>query len=409
MKDGEIKAYPYRWIVLTMFMIIAAVQQLLWITFAAVTSSSAEFFGVSEMKIGFFSMCFMIVYIIVSIPASWVIDTYGFKIAVSIGAILTGVFGILRGVWCPNYNMVLIAQIGIAVGQPFITNAVTKVSVRWFPVNERATATGLGSLANYVGLIVGLIVTPYLVERFGIKNMLLCYGYIAIAASLAFLFTAKERPLTPPSPSEDEERALVFDGLKQMMHKREFLILLAIFFIGLGIFNGITTWIEEIVRPRGFTSSQAGTIGGLMIISGIFGALIIPMLSDRSGKRRPYLIVTMIGSLPGLVGLAYAKSYWLIILSACVFGFFMLSSGPIGFQYGAEIARPAPEGTSNGMLMLMGQISGILFIYAMNKFKSVETGSMENPMLGLIILMAVNVYMCTRLREPEAVSNYISN
>ena len=29
-------------------------------------------------------------------------------------------------------------------------------------------------------------------------------------------------------------------------------------FVGLGIFNGISTWIEGIVAPRGFSSADAG-------------------------------------------------------------------------------------------------------------------------------------------------------
>jgi hypothetical protein len=52
-----------------------------------------------------------------------------------------------------------------------------------------------------------------------------------------------------------------------------------------------------------------------------------------------------------------------LLVAAFIMGFFLLSAGPIGFQYGAEITHPTPEGTSNGLLILMGQISGILFIF----------------------------------------------
>jgi hypothetical protein len=81
------------------------------------------------------------------------------------------------------------------------------------------------------------------------------------------------------------------------------------------------------------------------------------------------------------------------------FGFFLLSSGPIGFQYGAEITYPIPEGTSNGFLLLAGQISGILFIFGMNSFKSSSTGSMTRPLVVLIILMSVSLLSSTRIRE----------
>jgi hypothetical protein len=87
------------------------------------------------------------------------------------------------------------------------------------------------------------------------------------------------------------------------------------------------------------------------------------------------------------------------MLSSSVLGFFLLSSGPIGFQYGAEIARPTPEGTSNGMLLLMGQVSGIAFILAMDALKVPTTGSMTPSLVVLIGLMLVGLVLATRLKE----------
>jgi hypothetical protein len=109
------------------------------------------------------------------------------------------------------------------------------------------------------------------------------------------------------------------------------------------------------------------------------------------------------GGTLGLVGIAYAATYPLLLASALVLGFFLLSSGPIGFQYGAEIAYPAPEGTSNGVVMMMGQISGIIFILAMDAFKSPVAGSMLGPLLVLIGLFVVSLLVSTRLHEPPAI------
>jgi len=174
-----------------------------------------------------------------------------------------------------------------------------------------------------------------------------------------------------------------------------------IFFVGLGVFNAVTTWIEDILRPRGFSILQAGNIGGLMIVGGIIGAVVIPLLSDHYRKRTPYLVLAVVGAVIGLVGITFAPSYWLLLISAFIFGFFLLSAGPIGFQYGAEITHPTPEGTSNGMLLLMGQISGIIFILGMDIFKSPDTGSMSNPLIVLIGLMVLGLVLSTRLREPS--------
>ncbi len=400
MEQDNFKVYAYRWIVLVAFMLITAVNQLLWITFAAVTSDAVKFYNVSDLSIGILSMSFMIVYIVVSIPASWVIDTYGIRVGVGIGAALTAVFGLLRGLTASSYTLVLLSQIGIAIGQPFILNAVTSVAARWFPVRERATASGLGSLAMYLGIFLGLALTPYLVLHSQMGGMLVIYGVAAVVAALVFFVLARERPATPPCPPGMEARSLVFDGLKQVFRSRAFLLLLAVFFIGLGAFNAVTTWIEDIVRPRGFSSTQAGIIGGLMIVGGIVGALVLPTLSDHYRRRVPFIIVALVGATLGLAGITYAPGYGLLLAASFVFGFFLLSAGPIGFQYGAEITYPTPEGTSNGLLLLMGQISGILFIFGMDGFKSPLTGSMTLPLVVLTALVFVCLLLSFRLREP---------
>ncbi len=400
MANSGNKASGYRWVVLSIFMLIITVNQLLWITFAPITSEAVRFFGVSDLKIGILSMCFMIVYIIVSVPASWIIDTYGIRIGVGTGAILTGVFGLLRGFASSNYTLLLLAQIGIATGQPFLMNSITKVAARWFPIEERATASGLGTLSSYLGVLIGMILTPWLVEGSGIVKMLNIYGIMAVLAALVFLSFVRERPPVASSGNQ-EERALAIDGLRMIFKNRNFNWLMFIFFIGLGVFNAVTTWIENILHPRGFNTVQAGMTGGFMIIGGVLGALILPFLSDRLRKRTPFITLALAGAAVSLAGIALATNYFMVLLSGMAFGFFLLSSGPIGFQYGAEITYPISEGTSNGFLLMAGQISGILFIFGMDGFKSPETGSMTKPLVVLIVLMFFSLLASTRLRESE--------
>ena len=399
MEQSQFRVYGYRWVMLSIFMLVIFINQVSWITFAPITGPAAAFYHVSDLQIGLLSLMFMLVYIVVSVPASWMIDTYGIRIAVGIGAVLTGVFGLMRGMVADNYSLVLIAQIGIAVGQPFILNAMTSVAARWFPVGTRAMAAGMGSLAMYVGITVGLVLTPYLSIHFEITGMLLIYGIASPVVAILFFVFAKDRPPTPPCAQEDEERSLVYDGLKEALHRRNFIYLLILFFVGLGIFNAVTTWVEDIVRPRGFSVIQAGNIGGLMIFGGILGAIIMPHLSDRSGKRTPFLRAIVAGSILGLIGITFAPSYGLLLLSAFIFGFFLLSAGPLGFQYGAEITYPAPEGTSNGLMLLVGQISGIIFILGMDIFKNPVTGSMSWPLSVLIGFMFIALVLSTRLQE----------
>ena len=224
METNYFKVYKYRWIVLSAYMLIVAANQLLWITFAPITDDATKFYHVSDLLIGFLSMIFMLVYIIVSIPASWIIDKYGIRIGVGIGAVLTGVFGLTRGMVTNNYEFLLISQIGIAIGQPFLLNAITKLAARWFPIEERATASGLGSLSMYIGILTGMLLTPFLTKGYGLNTMLYIYGVASIVIAVIFLLVVRERPTTPPCPPEMEERSLAMDGLKETLRNRGFVV-----------------------------------------------------------------------------------------------------------------------------------------------------------------------------------------
>ena len=179
MTTQNYRLYPYRWVVLAVFMFVNLMMQLLWITYAPITREAALFYNVNDLKVGFLAMSFMIAYIPLSIPESWVIDKWGFRKAVGLGAILMGVFSLLRGLAGANYTLVLISTIGIAIGQPFLMNAWTTVPAKWFEQKFRATAVGLVTLAGLIGVALGMVLTPLLSASMSIATVQLIYGAIA--------------------------------------------------------------------------------------------------------------------------------------------------------------------------------------------------------------------------------------
>jgi MFS family permease len=397
--ESKYQVYGYRWVVLSVFMFINLVIQVLWISYAPITGPAARFYGVGDLQIGILAMSFMIVFIPLSLPVSWVIDTYGFRLASSIGAVLMGLFGLLRGLAGANYSLVLLSTIGIAIAQPFLLNAWTKAPARWFSLDERATAVGLVTLSSLIGTGLGMVLTPLLIERMPISTVQIVYGGAAAFSALLFLIFARESPPTPPCLAGMESRALMLDGLKHALRIKSFWLILLVFFFGMGIFNGITTWIENIVRPRGFTPTEAGTIGALMLLGGLLGAVIIPPFSDRQHRRKPYLLLSIAMAIPGLISTTFATSYGVLLVSAFAFGFFLISASPVGMQYAAEITHPTPEGTSNGLIQLFAQAS-VIFVYVMEAMKSNE-GAFTPSLLLSTGLLLVTALLITRLEEPK--------
>lgn len=398
MIDQTFKSYRYRWIVLAVFMFVNLMMQLLWISYAPITGPAAKFYGVTDQGVGFLAMSFMIVYIPLSIPESWAIDKFGFRKMVSLGAILMGVFGLLRGFAGANYTLALISTIGIAIGQPFLMNSWTTVPAKWFEQEFRATAVGLVTLAGLIGVALGMVITPILNETLPIDRIQVLYGGIAAISALLFVILARETPPTPPCPDSLATRALMLDGLKNAITNRKFWLILLISFLGMAIFNGITTWVENIVRPRGLSPADAGTLGAVLLVGGICGAIILPAFSDKERKRQKYLIIGLLCAIPGLIGFTFAHSLWLLIVSAFALGFFLVSASPISMQFGAEITQPTPEGTSNGLFQLFGQVS-VVFVYIMEVMKD-KSESFTPSLILSVVLLGISVLVALRLKDP---------
>lgn len=400
----QYKIYPYRWVVLAVFMLVNITIQILWISYAPITGPAAAFYGVNDLQIGLLSMSFMIAFIPLSIPVSWVIDTYGFRLAVSIGAVMMGIFGILRGAAGTNYALVLWSTFGIAAAQPFLLNTWTKVPANWFALEERATAVGLVTLASLVGTALGMVLTPIFMERLSISMIQISYGSIAAVSAILFIIFSRETPPTPPCPPGQEVRALMLDGLKHALTVKVFWYGLAITFVGLGIFNGVTTWVENIIRPRGFSPTDAGTLGALMIVGGVIGAVVIPALSDKQRKRQFYLYIAFIGAIPGLIGLTFATTSALLFASAFVLGFFLTSAMPVIMQYTAEVTHPTPEGTSNGLIQLFGQAS-VVFVFFMEALKNSD-GSFTPALLVAVGFLVISLVFISKMKDPlELIQN----
>jgi MFS family permease len=412
------KVYPvygYRWVILAVYMFLSIVIQIQWLAHAAVARPAQVFYQGQFnpdglFNIDFLALLYMLVYILVSIPASYVIDTYGIRTGLGIGAAITIVGGLMKGFLATHFVGVLVAQVLLAIAQPFILNAVTALTVRWFPLRERALAAGLSALAQYLGIIVAMLVTPLMIGSnpdlpgygSGFSRMLMIYGILTAVAGVLSLVLIRE---TPPEPPGDElpVRMSFRKGLRHILGLRDMRLILLVFLIGLGIFNAVSSMTDAIAAHMGVKDSE-GLIGGVMLIGGIIGAVIIPWLSDVYKKRKLFLVLCMSGMVPGMICLSMANHlasdpgmiYGITLAGSFILGFFVMSAGPIGFQYAAEVSYPAPESTSQGLLLLIGQITGMIFVAGMSIHQNHYLGTF---MTLFVALTVITLMLGVMLRE----------
>ena len=380
-----------RWIVLAAFAGVAGVSQMLWLNFAPLISLLQQRYGVSELAASAPTLVFPLFYVVLSLHAGALVDRRGFKFTVALGSYLMAAFSLLR--IYDAYWAVLAGQIGIAIGQPYVMNGISKLVSDWFDEDETALATGLGTVGMFVGCALGMALTPALVAV-NYTFAMIIFALIAIALALVFARYAQENPERPnPTPEQTGWRE-IRSLLDNPFQVRVFILS----FLGLGFFNGLTTWLEQILAPNGISADDAGLIGGMFIVGGIIGATLIPTLSDRSQRRKPYLTLCVLMGLM-LVGplcRVTTLSHGLVLAGAL--GFFFLPAYALLLAISEELAGRDKAGMATGILMLVGNAGGVVVIVGMSLVKG-DNALWSNAIDLMVALLAISLTLCFFLRE----------
>ena len=121
--------------------------------------------------------------IVVAVPAGIWLDRH-FTSALANGAFLTGFAGIARIVMPESYGWQFFMQMLLAIGQPFVINAIASFARHYFPEHLRPVAISIASVALFIGVIVAMIVSPILMRHGGLYMVELGEGIPAVVVML---------------------------------------------------------------------------------------------------------------------------------------------------------------------------------------------------------------------------------
>ena len=388
-----------KWIVLLCFALAAAMNQMLWLNFAPILSTVEKLYGVSESQANLLILVFPLIYVFLSVPAGALTDRRGYRTSLTLGTVMMAAFACLR-IYPGNFWILLTGQIGIAIAQPYIINSITKLVLDWFEKEHEAMAIGLGTMGMFIGMAAGMAVTPTMVESLGMQNTMIAFAVVSCAIALAVMVWVRPNPVNDASRAIEAAAAPVpfAKTFMALIRNHQLLFIFILSFLGLGYFNGVTTWLEGILAPHGINSEQAGIAGGVMILGGIVGAAIIPALSDKLKKRKPLLIFCLLISALTAYPFAEPSSYTMVLVLGAIQGFFILPAFSLLLEMCSEVAGSAHAAVATGILMLMGNAGGVIVILAMEWIKG-DSPSFERSILMLLGLLVIGLGMAFRIKE----------
>jgi predicted MFS family arabinose efflux permease len=388
---------PRRWAVLFAYTLVVGMSQLLWLNFAPILTEIQRRYGVSELMASLLVLVFPLLYVVFSIPAGALTDRRGYRFAVGVGAIGMALAACVR-IYDASFWALFAGQLGIAVAQPYVVNGISKLVADWFKEEHGAVATGLGTMGMFLGMATGMATTPLLVGAIGLRLTMVLFAVAAVAVAVLFGLLVYPNELNRAGAATAEAEPPARFGA--LLADRQLRVLFLLAFLGLGAFNGLTTWLEQILAPHGISAEQAGLVGGALIVGGIVGAVVIPALSDAVRRRKPFLVLCGVGALVTIYPLCEQSRYGLLLLLGGVHGFFFMPAFALLLEMSAQIAGARSAGSATSLLMLAGNAGGTLVILAMPMVNS--GGTFHRAVLLLVGLMAVTFALALAAPETHA-------
>ena len=338
-----------RWGTVAAYAAAAGANQLLWLTYAPITTDSARHFGVSEGTIGWLSQVFPALYVILAIPAGLALDR-AFRPALLTGAWLTVLGGLTR-LTADTFAAALAGQILVALAQPLMLNAVTKVAVAALPIRRRPDGIALGSAGIFTGTALALPLAPALADQQSLTPLLLVDA--AVAAATALWLTVAMRGITTAQVPAFAGRA----EIRTVWADRGVRRLCAVAFLGFGVFVALTTWLQALLEPAGISDTTAGWYLGAMVVAGVVASAVLPPPLVRRRKERTFLRVAAVVAAACCLIMALAPH---AAAGAVIpLGIVLLGALPVILEL-TERRAGAASGAATALVWLAGNAGGIV-------------------------------------------------
>lgn len=333
---------------------LAAVTQMLWLTFAAITTETAKRYGVSEGAIGWLSEIFPLLYVVLAIPAGVLLDRW-FRPMLAAGGLLVAAGGLIR--LGNTFAWVMAGQVLIAVAQPVVMSAVSKLAGEYLPADQRAGGIAVGSAGGFVGMLVALLLGP-LIGGDHLALLLSIEGAIGVVGALVLAAELRRRP---GFASELGEQLSVAGGsVKTLWAQPAMRILCALAFLGFGVFVALATWLQTLLHPDGVSDTTAGALLVGMIVTGVVGCATLPALVTRRGGERGFMLTVISVGFAGCLTLGLITAIGARLVVLLIMGSLLLPALPVILTAAEQLAGIELAGTAGAIVWLAGNLGGLV-------------------------------------------------
>jgi len=344
--------------------------------------------GLSDTQIGALSgLAFGIFYATLGIPIARLADRHSrvsiISICLAIWSGMTALSGLAH-----NYWQLLVARIGVGIGEAGGSPPSHSLLADYFAANERSTALGIYAMGIPVGILFGNLAGGWINEFFGWRNAFLVVGIPGVLLAILVRLTVREPPRGHTEMVKKSLEPVPFATVVRTMWSFRSFRQIA-FGAGTQAFvgYGAIAWMPAfLIRTHDMSSGEAGTALGLIIgLAGGVGTVMSGWIGDRLSTHdvRWYMWVPAWGFLvavPFSLGVFLIDDLWVILALYVVPAFTVqLYTGPT-FGMTQSLAPLAMRASASALLLFITNIIGLVFgPTAVGFLSDVLQGSMGMP------------------------------
>jgi predicted MFS family arabinose efflux permease len=337
------------WTVIGAFALLAAATQLLWLTYAPITTGTAHHYRVSESAVGWLSEIFPLVYVVLAIPVGRALDR-SLHGGLAAGAVLTVAGGLLRLVG-DDFAWALAGQSAVAVAQPFVLGSITKLAGERLPESERHEGIATGSAGMMVGMLLALVLSSALG---GARiHALLVIGAVFAAVAAAAMLAALRLPRAAVGVRAARRPLRVVWGDGQVR------VLAGLVFVGFGVFIALTTWLQALLDDYGVSANAAGAVLVAMVLLGAAGSGVLAPAVIARGAEHRLISASIVAAVGGSVLLAVVHVFAVDAVVLGIVGMLLLTDLPVILEL-AERRAGSDGGTVAALMWLAGNGGGLV-------------------------------------------------
>ena len=281
-------------------------------------------FALSNTQLGMFATTLTLMYAIGQFINGYLIDKYGPRLMMMIGAIMSTVSNF--GVFLSNsFSMALTAWGLNGYFQAFGYGSCCKLYANWFPPEERGKALGFNEALQSFSSAVIAPIGAFIIVRWGWRYVYFLPVLPKLLLGVAFYFLEKNHPPEGrPEPAPVSLQDVLY-SYKQALGDWKMLACYASYGGSQFARFAVYTWVPLYVfTTTGLDIMQSSIVVASFALGGALGSFVIGWATDIMKKRYPLIVAGMILSAvallifsnPNIVGIGMLS----LLMALCGFG-----------------------------------------------------------------------------------------